>query len=412
LRVSQLPLDDGGAVRIFTDITHQRQVEAQLMQAQRLDALGQMTAGIAHDFNNLLGVIVTNLDMMHDGAGGAATQPDAELLDRARNAALTAADLVRGLLAFSRQKALQIEPVDTTQLLSQCLLILRQALAERLIIETAFDDDLWPVQVDASQIEMALLNLALNARDASPPGSVLQIQARNVTLDAAATNSAMGAGDAPLPGDYVVVSVADQGSGMDASTLARVFEPFFSTKGPGAGSGLGLSIVFGTMRQLGSTVTVESEPGRGTSVTLYLPRSRVMPAKPARRAAATRQRGLRVMLVEDNDDLRETAQSLLEWLGHEVVALGDAAEALALWEYDQGFDLVFSDVVMPGTMNGVQLVRELRARTPGLKVLLTSGFAEMANAQDAQGLAGLPILHKPYRKDDLAACLQTIFMTG
>ncbi len=418
LRVTQLPLEDGGAVRTYTDLTHQRQVESQLLQAQRLDALGQMTAGIAHDFNNLLGVIVTNLDMVSELSegyeGGHMPQEDIalnlELLVRAQGAALTAADLVRGLMAFSRQKMLEIEPMESRPLLRRCQVMLRQALSDRMDVEASFQHDVWPVLVDGSQIEMAVLNLGLNARDASPVGSVLRLTAENRSVSA---------GNCPeglLPGDYVVISVIDKGSGMDKATLARVFEPFFSTKGPGAGSGLGLSMVFGTMRQLGSVVDIQSEPGHGTTVSLYLPRSRVIPPAelrpPARRATQARRR---VLLVEDNSDLRETTTSLLELLGHEVVAVGDAKSALSLWATDHNFDLVFSDVVMPGPMNGVQLVRKLRQQSPGIKVLLTSGFADGAyggSIEDARDMAGLPMLNKPYRKDELAACLQNIFATA
>jgi signal transduction histidine kinase len=269
LAISQLPLADGGAVRVIRDVTQQRKAEAELRQAQKLEALGHLTAGIAHDFNNILSVITLNLEVL-ENPGDLLPAEIAALLEDAIGAAQTATDLIDGLLKFSRQQALKLTPTDIAKLLTACLPLLRQALASKLVLAIDVQADLWSAEIDAAQLQSALLNLAINARDASPSGSELRITAANVSF-------LEEAGSPPpsdiAPGDYVLVTVADQGQGMDPAVLARVFEPFFTTKGVGVGNGLGLSMVFGTIRQMEGTVTIDSTPGAGTSVHLYLPRA-------------------------------------------------------------------------------------------------------------------------------------------
>jgi signal transduction histidine kinase/CheY-like chemotaxis protein len=401
LRIQQMPLDDGGAVRIFTDVTRERKAEAHLRQAQKLDALGQLTAGIAHDFNNLLGVIISSVDLLSDPAD----LSDGELTTisgRVRDAALTAAELVRGMLNFSRQQEMKSEPTDLARLVKRSLPMLRQALASRLAIRTELPVGLWPVQVDAPQIESALLNLVLNARDAAPRDGLLRISAHNQAI------SGKPEGGHPpdlAPGDYVILLVIDRGTGMDETVRNRAYEPFFTTKDVGQGSGLGLSMVFGTMRQLRGAIAIDSQLGEGTTIRLYLPRALVAPSPPLRTPKVEAPVRRRILLVEDNAGLRETATSMLTTLGHEVVAAAEAAEAMSIWQTDRRFDLVFSDVIMPGGMNGVELVLALRDQAPDLKVLLTSGFSDPAGASETIRKAGLPLIQKPYRKADLIAHL-------
>ena len=406
LHVQQTPLADGGAVRSITDVTAQRLAEARLRQAQKLDALGQLTAGIAHDFNNILGVIISGLDLLAEPD----KLPAGEALivrEQARDAALSAADLVSGLLSFARKQDMKPAPTDMARLVERCLPLLRHALSSALTIETDVAMNLWPAMADAAQIDAALINLVLNARDASPPGGVVRIVGANVTL-AETLRDPLGQ-DIP-PGDYVSLTVVDYGSGMKKEVLDQVFEPFFTTKAVGQGSGLGLSMVFGTMRQLGGGLLIDSDPGAGTTVRLFLPRSVELPKllDVAPEAAIVLSERRRILLVEDNARLRDTARATLKVLGHEVVAAANAAEAMEVWEKDKQFDLVFSDVVMPGEKNGVELVLTLMAEAPRLKVLLTSGFADPANANDLIRDAQLPLIHKPYRKAELAAKLNML----
>ncbi len=408
LRIEQMPLDDGGAVRIFTDVTRQRQAEAHLRQAQKLDALGQLTAGIAHDFNNILGVIISSVDLMAD-PNELSGRELATIVGRVRDAALTAADLVRGMLNFSRQQDMKSQPTDVAALIKRSLPLLRQVLADQLTIRADLPTDLWPAQVDGAQIESALLNLVLNGRDAAPRDGVLRIAAANQVIVAGMD------GSYPrelTPGPYVVISLNDRGMGMEPDVLTRVFEPFFTTKKLGKGSGLGLSMVFGTMRQLSGAVSIDSTLGEGTTVRLYLPRADRAPPLSVPVASKAITSHLRILLVEDNAGLRETADGLLKMLGHEVVAVGDADEAMMVWQTDQRFDLVFSDVMMPGSMNGVELVLKLRDQAPGLKVLLTSGFADLAGAHEAIRQEHLTLIQKPYRLADLVANLGPVLAAG
>jgi len=404
LRVEQTPLRDGGAVRIVTDVTDQRRSEAHLRQAQRLDALGQLTAGIAHDFNNILAVIIASVDLLSDRR----TLSERELftiIDRVRDASQTAADLVRAMLNFSRQQDLRCESVDLSVLLSRSLKLLRQAVAEQLTLRVDLPQDLWPAEVDPAHLESALLNLVLNARDASQRGGLVLLSARNVIVSG---DPDQGHPAELLPGAYVVMTVADHGSGIDPAVLPRVFEPFFSTKAVGHGTGLGLSMVFGTMRQMGGAVRIESTLKLGTSVHLYLPRGRTAPVPAPRPAPQLSTHNHRILLVEDNVDLRHTTTSLLRALGHEVVAANDADEALEIWRTDKRFDIVFSDVIMPGSMNGVELVLALRREAPALKLLLTSGYADPGGALDTIRAEGLRLIPKPYRKADLVSNLAAL----
>jgi PAS domain S-box-containing protein len=388
------------------DITEARRAAAQLRQAQKMEAVGQLTAGIAHDFNNILGAVIGNLDLASEQLttdAAAAGHHATEALD----AALSAAELVKRLLAFSRQQPLQPRPMDIKQTITGIVPLLRPSLGGQIQIQTSTPADLWPAVADSAQVESALLNLALNARDAMPNGGVLSLDAANITIDA----DLFDAWGDLKPGDYVAIAVTDTGTGMSPETLARAFEPFFTTKGVGAGSGLGLSMVLGTMQQLGGTAMIYSEPGHGTTIRLFLPRAAavadtgsVQGAAPPAHPTGTE----RILLVEDNDLMRDGVQAMIQSLGYAVEVVPNADAALALWDRGERFDLVFSDIVMPGQYNGIGLARELRERDPHIRVLLTSGFTGRTAVLGELEELGLELLQKPYRKAVLADRLRAI----
>ncbi len=403
--------DDGQPVRmagIVLDRTDQHHTEEALRQAQKMEAIGQLTGGVAHDFNNLLTVIVGGLDMI-------LRKPDnlervVRLGEAAMGAARRGEQLTQQLLAFSRRQMLRPRTLNPNR-----LLIDFRPLAERAAggaVETVFDLDpaLDPIRIDPAQFEAAVLNLVVNARDAMEAGgSRLTIRSRNMHLDTAAV-----ADRGVPPGGYVEVSVADQGSGMGADTLARVFEPFFTTKEVGKGTGLGLSQVYGFTRSAGGFVGIETELGRGTTFRLLFPRSTDPVGEeptsggvgnlPLRRAAD----GDTVLLVEDDEQVLGMAVESLEELHYRVVVARNASQALIHLQGIERIDILFSDVMMPGGMSGTELAREARRLRPGLKVLLTSGY--IANLDEGQviGRGDLPVLNKPYRRDELARSLRMV----
>ncbi|MGE3140845.1 MAG: PAS domain-containing protein, partial [Thermoleophilia bacterium] len=368
------------------DVTEQRLLEDQVRQGQRLEALGQLTGGVAHDFNNLLTVILGNAELMKDELAG---RPDLhELAGITASAARRGAELTRSLLAFARRQALAPRPVDVNALVLGMRPLLARTLGRHVVVEHRLAADAWPALVDAAQLEVALLNLALNSRDAMGAGGVLTITSRNVVVPP-------GAGGPP-EGEHLRVSVADTGTGIAPEDLGRVFDPFFTTKEVGAGSGLGLSMVYGFATQSHGHVAVESEPGHGTVVHLYLPRS---PEPVEEGAPEARPTGgdETILLVEDEPLVRRYAADQLAALGYRVVAAADAGEALGLLRGGAEIDLLFTDVVMPG-LDGRRLAGAARALRPDLPVLLTSGHADGAVSPDDP----LPLLPKPYERDALA----------
>jgi signal transduction histidine kinase len=407
---------DGSPIRmagILLDRTDQRITEDALRQAQKMEAIGQLTGGVAHDFNNLLTVIVGGLDMM-------IRKPDnVERVKRLAEAAMGAArrgeQLTQQLLAFSRRQMLRPQTLNPNRLLLDF-----RPMAERAAggaIELVFDLDpaLDPIRIDPAQFEASVLNLVVNARDAmegSGGAARIELRSRNIRLDTAAV-----ADKGVPPGDYVEVSVTDTGSGIAPEMLARVFEPFFTTKEVGKGTGLGLSQVYGFTRSAGGYVTIESEVGTGTTFRLRIPRS----ADPAGDEAGTVQapmiplrragEGETVLLVEDDEQVLGMAVESLEELRYSVVVARNAAEALDHLRGVGRIDILFSDVMMPGGMNGSQLAVEAQRLRPGLKVLLTSGY--VANLDEGQviGKGELPVLNKPYRRDELARSLRLV-LTG
>jgi len=387
------------------DVTSRRHTEERLRQAQKLEAVGQLAAGIAHDFNNILGAMVSNLDLISEEA---TTDPEAVVrhAQEAVGAGLSGSELVRRLLAFARRQPLRIQPTNVAASIEDLVPLLRSTVGQRVEVVTALEEKLWPAMADSAQLESALLNLAINARDAMPEGGVLRIETSNIVIEPGLFDGA----DGLRSGDYVMIAVSDNGSGMTAEAAAHAFEPFFTTKGVGEGSGLGLSQVLGSMQQLGGTAQLYSELGQGTTVRLYLPRSMSaeQPAASTEPPLIPAKEGARILLVEDNALIRSSVAVMLTRLGYAVVEAEDADAALGLWDDGEKFDLVYSDIILPGRYNGVELVREFRRRDPRMKALLTSGFANPAQFQAEIKELGLEVLAKPYRKAELADRLNAV----
>ena len=382
-------------LELRTQMAERAHIEETLRQTQKIEAIGQLTGGIAHDFNNLLMVITGGLDMLDRRA-----DPDRRqrLMDGMRQAAQRGSSLTRQLLAFSRRQSLAPEPVDLARRISQMREMLDRSLRGDVHVRQQFAPDLWPVQVDPGELELVILNLAVNARDAMPVGGSILLQACN-----APNEQVLG-----RRGDFVRLAVTDTGTGIPAEVRTRVFDPFFTTKEIGKGSGLGLAQVYGFARQSGGTVWIESECGQGTSVILLLPRAEEVPALPAdveRGADASSDAALgSVLLVDDDGEVAALVGEMLEHLGYRVTHAGSATEALSALENGCNVDIVFSDVMMPGGMNGVELAREIHTRDLGVPVLLTSGYAEAA--QKSAAAVGVHVLAKPYRLEDLATSLR------
>ncbi|HEX2724509.1 MAG TPA: ATP-binding protein, partial [Beijerinckiaceae bacterium] len=375
--------------RFEAEVVRREIAEAALKQAQRLEAVGQLTGGVAHDFNNLLMVVSGNVERLRRYP--VADERQRKALDAIDAAARRGTGLTRQLLSFSRRQAHEPTATDLRRHFPQLEDMLRSSLRGDIAIEIRVADDLWPVKVDLSEFELAALNVAVNARDAMSNGGRLTIAAQNVRLSDTATIG--------LKGDFVALSFSDTGAGIPPDVLTRVFEPFFTTKEVGKGTGLGLSQVYGFARQSGGTATIASQPGRGTTVTLYLPRTKEQPeAKDAPPPEAPPRRSEdrgRVLVVEDNIDVAEVTKSHLEELGYRVIHATDAAAAIRmLGQEHNDIDLVFSDIVMPGNLNGLDFVRAVRKEYgTKLPVLLATGYSDVAQAAADEGF---PILRKPF----------------
>ncbi|WP_222440838.1 ATP-binding protein [Siccirubricoccus deserti] len=392
-----------GFVIALEDITERQAIEDQLRQSQKMEAIGQLTGGLAHDFNNLLGVIIGNLDLLRDQPGN---EPEtADIIDQALEAALRGADLNRRLLAFARRQPLQPQRIDINALVARVAKLLARTLGETIEVRLSLAVDIGTGLADPTQLERALTNLAVNARDAMPQGGRLTIATHNVVLDAdyAAVNQGVRGGD------YVVLEITDSGTGMAPEVLARAFEPFFTTKEVGKGTGLGLSMVFGFAKQSGGHVKIYSEVGHGTTVRLFLPRTADETAGNTTAASGKETplpRGREtVLVVEDNEKLRMVLLRQLTELGYTVLEAEDAREALALLGTDRPVDLLMTDIVMPGGMNGWELAKEAARLRPGLKALYTSGFPNAAFDSGALPEGAL-LLGKPYRTAQLARLLR------
>lgn len=398
--------DDGGRLvgfaKVTRDLTERRETQQaldkareQLFQSQKIEAIGRLTGGIAHDFNNLLTVVLGSLDMLRkrlpDDARSLA------LVDNAIQGAKRGASLTQRMLAFARRQELDTKPVDLPSLVHGMSSFLQRALGPSVIVETRFPLGVAPVRTDPNQLEAALLNLAVNARDAMPEGGSLTISAREDTPALAD----------PLPaGRYVCLSVADSGTGMDAETLAKAAEPFFSTKGVGKGTGLGLPMVQGLVEQSGGRLTLKSRPNEGTQVEMWLPVAEVAaPSEPATlqkpRAAASRL--LNVLAVDDDSLVLMNTVAMLEDMGHTVFAATSAGEALAILEREKSIDLVITDQAMPH-MTGLQFAQAIRRQWPQLPIILATGYAELP----AESEIDLPRLGKPFFQNDLADAIASV----
>ena len=381
--------------------------EEQLRQAQKMEVIGQLTSGIAHDFNNLLTIISGNVDLLQRRVGDG--DPDLKrLAEAAMRGVDRAARLTQQLLAFSRRQPLDPKPLDVNGLISGMSELLRRTLGEHVEAESVLAADLWPAFADQNQLEHSLLNLALNARDAMGTGGKLSIETGNALLD---EQYAATARDAVKPGPYVTISVSDTGCGMVREVRERVFEPFFTTKEAGQGTGLGLSQVYGFIKQSGGHCTVYSEPGIGTTVRLYLPRyfgPGLAPNMETTAATAIDRPDETVLVVEDDTDVRAYASELLRELGYRVLAAPDGPAALAQLDENPEVSLLFTDVVLTGGMDGQALAEEAQRRHPRLKILYTTGYAREAIVHQGRVDPGVELIVKPFARPALAAKVRQV----
>ena len=402
---------DGSVMRILgsmTDITEQKQLEERLLQSQKMETVGQLTGGIAHDFNNLLMVILGNSEVLEDEL---VEQPHLQRLAKmSLNAAERGAELTKRLLAFSRKQALKPQVLNAAQLIQGMEDILRRTLPESINIEFVRSGGLWMVEVDAAQLESALLNLAVNARDAMLQGGFLTIEVANVMLD---DDYVAAETDVP-PGQYVMISVTDTGYGISHENISRVFEPFFTTKEVGKGSGLGLSMVFGFVKQSKGHIRVYSEPDQGTSIKMYFPRTRTEEQHIVTSRARSKLTGgaETILVVEDDGAVREHVVAQLIALGYQVLEASAGAEAIETLKQTPSIDLLFTDVVMPGGMGGKELADLARQLRPNLKVLYTSGYTENSIVHHGKLDPGVKLLNKPYRREQLAVKVREILEEG
>jgi PAS domain S-box-containing protein len=399
--LAPVPASDGVGGRLIgsvRDITDRVRAEERLRDSQRMEAIGQLTGGVAHDFNNLLQVIRGNLELLQPSVQG-----DERASARLRNAlygAERAAQLTRQLLAFARRQPLAPKVVNLARLISDMADLLRRTLGESIEVETVVAGGLWNTIADPAQVESALLNLALNARDAMPEGGRLTVEITNAALDEAyvSTVSELSAGQ------YVMLAVTDTGEGMSDEVRARVFEPFFTTKIDGKGTGLGLSMVYGFVKQSRGHIQIYSEPDHGTTVKIYLPRSRqaedAPPPPPPPSAASDKSRT--ILVVEDEEAVREAALAMMDELGYRRLEAADAEAALAIVEAGAQIDLVFTDVVMPGPLRTREFAQRLKTLRPDLPVLFTSGYTDNAIIHQGRLDEGVNLISKPYAKADLA----------
>jgi len=402
--------DDGrpqSVLAISTDISQRLAVEDQLRQSQRLEAVGQLTGGVAHDFNNLLMVIVGNAELLAEALdNNPRLSPLADMIGRA---AQRGSDLVRQMLAFARRQSLDPEVVDVVRRIDAMKPLLRSAVAEDIEIQYVHEPQSWHALIDPVQLESALLNLVINARDAMPDGGRLRIETSNLELSDSDTDYVAEVN----PGHYLQIAVTDTGTGIAAQHIDRVFDPFYTTKSTGAGSGLGLSMVYGFVKQSGGHITLDSTPGSGTTVRLYLPAA----AQEATTTAphiddSTAAPGSgKVLLVEDDELVREHVRSLLASLGYQVVQARNGDEGMEMLRGHDDIDLLFTDVVMPGRLNGLELAEAAWRVKPGLAVLFTSGYAEDVLADRAGFTQSVELLLKPYRRQELAAALRRVLQS-
>jgi PAS domain S-box-containing protein len=405
LMVSGRPMLDGqgsisGAVLVYHDATISRETERQLHQSQKLDAIGKLTGGVAHDFNNMLTVISGNTETL---VASLKQQPELQRIARLiDDAAERCAELIQHLLAFARRQPLQPRNVEINAAITDIAKLLRPTLGEQIQIETALEQGPMTAHIDPSRLTNAVLNMAINARDAMPGGGKLLLETRRVVLDEAYAHANADV----VPGPYVMLAVSDTGSGMSTEVQQKAFEPFFTTKEVGKGSGLGLSMVYGFVKQSGGHIKIYSEEGHGTTIKLYLP-----PGEGSAEVAAATTQTIEggaetIFVVEDDNLVRNFVTAQLQSLGYKTVAAPDGRSALQLIEAGQSFDLLFTDVVIPGGMTGRELADRVATLRPGVKVLYTSGYTDNAIVHHGKLDDGVLLLTKPYRRNQLAAMIR------
>jgi signal transduction histidine kinase/CHASE3 domain sensor protein len=405
LVVSGGPLRDGsgaisGAALVYHDITASHETERKLQQAQKLDSIGKLTGGVAHDFNNMLTVITGTTETL---VAGLQNRPDllktAALIDQA---AERCTELIQHLLAFARKQPLQPRNVDINGVVLDIAKLLRPTLGEQIEIDAILVQEVATSYIDPSQLANSLLNMAINARDAMPNGGKLLLETRNVVLDEAYARANADV----RPGPYVMLAVSDTGTGMPVEIRDKVFEPFFTTKEVGKGTGLGLSMVYGFVKQSGGHVKIYSEEGHGTTIRLYLPPATGHAETPVRTLAPLSSGTETILVVEDDSLVRSFVIAQLHSLGYKTVAAANSGAALAHVAGGQAFDLLFTDIVMPGAMTGRQLAEEVARLRPGTRVLYTSGYTENSIVHHGRLDQGVLLLSKPYRKSALASMVR------
>jgi len=387
-------------LRLEEEIAEREKAEAALRQSQKIEAVGQLTGGVAHDFNNLLTVVTGNLDLLERWAG--ADGVPRRHIEAAQRAAWQGARLAHQLLAFARQQDLRPEIVHLGDAMAEYESLLHRALGESIEVAITCDPNLWLCSVDRAQFENSILNLAFNSRDAMPTGGRFAISLHNAELGKS--------DEGPPPGDYVLVSAADTGVGIASDQIERVFEPFFTTKEVGHGTGLGLSQVYGFVKQSGGHVRLESRVGAGTTVMIYLPKAAGLPVAP--KSTAPREEmatgSETVLLVEDDQGVLDIVMTMMEELGYRVLTARNGLEALSMLERGEPIELLFTDLVMPQGISGGELAQRARRMRPGLRILLGSGYSARVSPAAATAASGLPILKKPYRQAELAAKLRSV----
>ena len=399
--VSARPLRDatggvGGASIVYHDITDVQETERKLQQAQKLDAIGQLTGGVAHDFNNMLTVIAGTMEVLMDELKD---KPEAlQTAALVNQAADRCTELIQHLLAFARRQPLRPRNVDINSTILDIAKLLRPTLGEHIEIDSILEQEVATAHIDSSQLANSLVNMAINARDAMPDGGRLLLETRNVVLDEAYAQANPGV----TPGSYVMLSVSDTGTGMPTAVCDRVFEPFFTTKDGGKGSGLGLSMVYGFVKQSGGHLKIYSEEGHGTTIRLYLPPARAVEEVSAPPVAPILNGSETILVVEDDALVRDFVVAQLHSLGYTTIAASDGREALFHVQSGTAFDLLFTDVIMPGGLNGRELAEEVAKRRPGTRVLYTSGYTDSAIIHHGRLDEGVLLLSKPYRKSELA----------
>jgi PAS domain S-box-containing protein len=391
---------------VIQDVTERKKLRQQLQQAQKMEAVGNLTGGIAHDFNNLLMIIISNLDLLRMDVAG---NPDAvDTIERITQAGLRGSELTSQLLAFSRRKVLRPKTAEVGELLSNAFNLLRRTLNKNIEFVVREENELWPIFVDEAELESAFVNISLNARDAMPDGGTLTVGFANVH---AAPDGALARAGL-VAGDYVSIEISDTGTGIPQEAMVKIFEPFYTTKGVGKGSGLGLAMVYGFIQQSGGYIDVTSEVGRGTTFTLYLPRSNEQRVDAANKKPSADKANLGrnelILAVDDDHEVRRAVVAQLRSLGYRVLEVDNAVAALDRLLDMEDIDLLFTDVIMPGEMNGKQLATRARAIRPALKILFTSGFPGQSLADDVEMGESDGWLHKPYRRGDLAKAVREV----